>query len=274
MPWNKIVKAVIAQASFIAALMFYLGVIYTSAYYGHFHLSPFLLGFSFAEFALQSLNLLTFPVLVGAAVLLIAVALSGPRSRQALPGALVRGVSLSTSALARRHLLVLAAGTVLLILWWQWQLLLPYRWAGPLLIACGLLLGVAPDGGANRTRGLRDTAVPIFAAGVFLFWTVTLAAGQLGEHHAERDGRNMVQRTGLVVFSAERLGLSSRSPDLRFEDLGAAVRLRYRYTGLRLIVARDGRYYAVPIGWRARTDPVYILWESDDVRVELTPGVQ
>ncbi|WP_079140426.1 hypothetical protein [Streptomyces sp. LUP47B] len=271
---TKVVKVVIAQASFIAALMFYLGVIYTSAYYGHFHLSPFLLGFSFAEFVLQSLNLLTFPVLVGAVVLLIAVALSGPRSRQALPGALVRGVSLSTSALGRQHLLVVAAGTVLLILWWQWQLLLPYRWAGPLLIAFGLLLGVASGDGADRPSGLRDTAVPIFAAGVFLFWTVTLLAGQLGEQHAEHDGRNVVQRTGLVVFSAERLGLSSRSTDLHFKDLGAAVHLRYRYTGLRLIAARDGRYYAVPIGWRARTDPVYILRESDDVRLELTPGVQ
>ncbi|MFF0087893.1 hypothetical protein ACFYR1_51085 [Streptomyces canus] len=123
-------------------------------------------------------------------------------------------------------------------------------------------------------RGLRDTAVPIFAAGAFLFWAITLVAGQLGEQHAAHDGRNVVKRTGLVVFSAARIGLSSRSPDLHFEDFGDAVRLRYRYTGLRLIVARDGRYYAVPIGWRARTDPVYVLRESDDLRVELTPGVQ
>ncbi|MET7718345.1 hypothetical protein ABZS89_39275, partial [Streptomyces sp. NPDC005407] len=75
----------VAQASFIAALMFYMGVIYTSAYYGHFHLSPFFLGFGFAEFVLQSLHLMTFPVLV-AVVLLIAVAISGRRPRQALPG--------------------------------------------------------------------------------------------------------------------------------------------------------------------------------------------
>jgi hypothetical protein len=138
----------------------------------------------------------------------------------------------------------------------------------------GLLLGVAPRDGADRPRSLRDTAVPIFAAGVFLFWTVTLVAGQLGEQHAEQDSRNVVQRTGLVVFSAERLGLSSRSTELRFQDLDAAVRLRYRYTGLRLIVARDGHYYAVPIGWRARTDPICIFRKSDAVRVELTPGVQ
>ncbi|MGP3638681.1 hypothetical protein ACTU45_36300, partial [Streptomyces sp. 24-1644] len=82
---TALVNIVVAQASFIAALMFYVGVIYTSAYYGYFHLSPFSLGFGFAEFVLQSLQLMTFPVLVGAVVLLIAVAISGRRPRQALP---------------------------------------------------------------------------------------------------------------------------------------------------------------------------------------------
>ncbi|MGP3637352.1 hypothetical protein ACTU45_29080, partial [Streptomyces sp. 24-1644] len=68
--------------------------------------------------------------------------------------------------------------------------------------------------------------------------------------------------------------LRSRSPDLHFDDLGANVHLRYRYTGLRLITAREGRYCAVPIGWRAKTDHVYVIREADDVRIEFTPGVQ
>ncbi|MBT2506715.1 hypothetical protein J7I98_12575 [Streptomyces sp. ISL-98] len=264
----------IAQASFIAALMFYVGVIYTSAYYGHFHLSPFYLGFGFAEFVLQSLHLMTFPVLVGAVVLLIAVAISGRRPRQALPNGLVRGTSRGTQALARYYLVIVAAGLLLLIMWWQWQLLLPYRWVGPLLIAIGLLLGEARPTDVDHPRGLLDTAVPIFAAGVFLLWTVTLAAGQLGEQNAKNEARDVVKRTGLVVFSGQRLGLSSRSPDLHFEDLGENVHLRFRYTGLRLITAREGRYYAVPVGWRAKTDHVYVIREADDVRIEFTPGVQ
>ncbi|MFD9517915.1 hypothetical protein [Streptomyces sp. NPDC059979] len=268
------VNIVIAQASFIAALMFYVGVVYTSAYYGHFHLSPFALGLGFAEFVLQSLHLMTFPVLVGAVVLLIAVAVSGRRPRQALPDSMVRTALLGTSALARYYLVVVAAGLLLLIAWWQWQLLLSYRWVGPLLVGTGLLLGEARQPDVDRPRGLRETAVPIFAAGVFLLWTVTLAAGQLGERHARNDARDVVERTGLMVFSANRLGLQSRSPHLVFEDLGEKVHLRYRYTGLRLIAAREGHYYAVPIGWKAETDPVYVIREADDVRIELTPGVR
>ncbi|MFF0447584.1 hypothetical protein ACFYT4_14455 [Streptomyces sp. NPDC004609] len=266
---------VAAQASLIAALMFYLGVIYTSAYYGYFHLSPFSLGFGFAEFVLQSLSLMTFPVFVGAVVLVVAVTVGGRRPRQALPAGVVRSASSGMPALARCYPVLVAAGLILIVLWWVWQLFLPYRWLGPLLIGLGLLLGEARRiDRDDAPRGLRDTALPVFAAGVFLFWTVTLAAAQLGERHARNAAHDVVQRTGLVVFSAERLGLTSRSPDLHFEDLGAGVHLRYRYTGLRLIAERDGRYYAVPIGWNATTDSVYVLRENDGMRVELTPGVQ
>ncbi|MFJ8697489.1 hypothetical protein [Streptomyces roseolilacinus] len=271
---TALLNLVIAQASFIAALMFYVGVIYTSAYYGHFHLSPFSLGLGFAEFVLQSLHLMTFPVLVGAVVLLVVVAVSGRRPRQALPAGLVRVASLGTALPARSHLVVVAAGLFLLVLWWQWQLLLPYRWAGPLLVAVGLLLGEARQTDADRPRGLRDTAVSVLAAAAFLLWTVTLAAAQLGERNARNDAREVVERTGLVVYSVQRLGIRSRSPELRFDDLGQGTHFRYRYTGLRLVVAREGRYYAVPIGWRAKTDHVYVIREADDVRVELTPGVR
>ncbi|MDH2391733.1 hypothetical protein QCN29_23725 [Streptomyces sp. HNM0663] len=52
------------------------------------------------------------------------------------------------------------------------------------------------------------------------------------------------------------------------------MHFRHRYSGLRLIAARDGRCCTVPIGWRARTDHVHGLREADDVRIELTPGVQ
>jgi hypothetical protein len=268
-------NVVAAQASLIAALMFYLGVIYTSAYYGYFRLSPFSLGLGFAEYVLQSLNLLTFPVLVGSVLLVIVIAVSGRRPRQALPGPLVRGGSGALRGLARCYPAVVGAGLVLLVLWWGWQILTPYRWLGPLLIGIGLLLGeVRRTKGDRAPRRLRETAVAVFAAGLFLLWSVTLAAAILGERHAADAARHVVRSTGLVVMSAQRLGLAADSPELRYEDLGKDVHFRYRYTGLRLVAAREGRYYAVPIGWTARTGHVYVLRETAGMRVELTPGVE
>ncbi|MET9431392.1 hypothetical protein [Streptomyces sp. NPDC003036] len=270
---TALINIVVAQASFVAALMFYVGVIYTSAYYGHFHLSPFSLGLGFAEYVLQSLHLMTFPVLVSAVVLLIALAIGGRRPRQALPGGVVRGASHGTSVLARYYWVLVVAGLLLLVGWWQWQLLLPYRWAGPFVIGVGLLLGAARQTDVDQPRRLRDIAVPVFAAMLFLLWSVTLAAGQIGERNARHDARHVDERTGVMVFSSHSLGIWSRSPGLRHQVLGEHVHLRHRYEGLRLIVAREGRYYTVPVGWNATTDSVYVIREGDGVRVELTPGV-
>jgi hypothetical protein len=261
---------VVAQASFIAALMFYVGVIYTGAYYGYFHLSPFALGFGFGEFVLHSLHLVTFPILVGAGALFFVVAAAGHHPT-GLNSALMRSAGRWASAMARLYLVVVAAGLLLLVLWWQWQVLLPYRWAGPLLVGFGLVLGVVRQGSLSRSPW--QTATLVLAAGLFLLWAVTLVSGQLGERNARNDARNVTLRTGLVVHSAESLSLSSWAPGLRHRDLGAGVHLRHRYEGLRLIVERAGRYYAVPIGWQARTDNVFILREGEGVRIELTPGV-
>ncbi|MGW0839850.1 hypothetical protein ACWD26_06770 [Streptomyces sp. NPDC002787] len=271
---TALINIVVAQASFIAALMFYVGVIYTGAYYGHFHLSPFALGFGFGEFVLHSLHLVTFPVLVGAAALLLVVAAAGQRPWRELHGGLVHGAVRGVSAVARHYPVVVATGLLLLVLWWQWQVLLPYRWAGPLLVGFGLLLGVVRNTGPGRPGSPWETALLVLAAGLFLLWAITLVSGQLGERNARNDAREVILRTGLVVHSAQPLGLSSRTPGLRYRDLGEGVHLRHRYEGLRLIVERAGRYYAVPIGWQARTDHVYILREGDGVRIELTPGVR
>ncbi|MEU6776183.1 hypothetical protein [Streptomyces sp. NPDC046759] len=258
---SKLINIVIGQASFIAALMFYLGVIYMNHYFSYYHLNPFDLGFGFAEFALQSLNLITFPVLVSTVILIVAVTLYRRQSRQALPEALVRC-----------HMFLVAAGLILLVLWWLWRLLLP-DWAGPLLIGVGLLLGAAPHDGVDHPRGVWTTALQIFGAGLFLFWALTLVVGHLGEQHARNDARTTSPgSTGLIIYSAKPLNFPPTQGQLLTKDLGNTIRMRYRYTGLRLITVRDGRYYAVPIGWQEKTDPVYILRESDDVRFELTPG--
>ncbi|MFI1160291.1 hypothetical protein [Streptomyces sioyaensis] len=48
-----------AQASFLVAVMYFLGAVYLTAFYRYFRLDAFSLGFGFAELAMQSLNLLT-----------------------------------------------------------------------------------------------------------------------------------------------------------------------------------------------------------------------
>lgn len=49
---------------------------------------------------------------------------------------------------------------------------------------------------------------------------------------------------------------------------------RFRYGGLRLLIARGERYYLLPVGWSEQTSATYVLRDSDDIRVELYPGTQ
>ncbi|MFC5144960.1 hypothetical protein ACFPP6_09790 [Streptomyces aureoversilis] len=223
-------KALVGQASFIAALMFYLGAVYTSSYYGYFHLSAFRLGIGFPAFVIQSLNLLTLPVVVTGSVVLIVAGLRVP------PSPFARFLSAALTTAARFHLVVLAAGLVLHLLWRHVQ---PYGWAAPVTLAAGLLLGLRNSENDEQPRKVRHRAVPLIAAGLLLLWAVTLGAAYQGRHQARVHARHVGQWTGVLALSSKRLSLHG----VREEDLGAGLRHRYRYTGLRRLVEGSDGYY-------------------------------
>ncbi|MEU4731994.1 hypothetical protein [Streptomyces sp. NPDC023588] len=75
-----------------------------------------------------------------------------------------------------------------------------------------------------------------------------------------------------MVLSSHPLSLPTGT--VRREVLASGLRHRYRYTGLRLLLERDGRYYVVPLGWNVERDAIYIIQESDAVWIGLTPGTQ
>jgi hypothetical protein len=97
-----------------------------------------------------------------------------------------------------------------------------------------------------------------------------MATAQLGDHDARIRANNVTRWTGVVVLSAKPLSL----PKIRMEVLGNDLALRYRYTGLRLLIEDGGRYFVVPLGWNPRTQPVYVIRESDKTWIGLMPGTQ
>ncbi|MFI9311585.1 hypothetical protein [Streptomyces triculaminicus] len=262
-----LVKVVVGHASVIAALMFYLGAVYLSSFYGYFHLSPWNLGFGFSEFVTGSMSLLTLPVLVTGSVLLLAAELVR------LPGPVAVGLSAMRAAVARwhLHLLLVVTGLILILLWAR----LPpyYGWTAPVTLAVGLLLGHAAAGPADdkRTRSgsaPRPGGVPLLGAGLLLLWAATLGASYLGAHNAQEHAHHVGQWTGVVVLSEQRLSLNG----VHEEDLGAGRRHRYRYTGLRRLVEGPDAYYVVPIGWNGGIDPLYVIPKTAGTWVGLTRG--
>jgi hypothetical protein len=262
-------KAVVAQASFIAALTFYLGAIYTSAYYAYYHVSLSLLGFGFAQMVLQSLHLLRFEVLVVVVVVLLALEASRHPERLRLPRSLRRALRAAWKLLAQWHLAVVASGLALLVMWPHIQ---PYAWTAPLTVALGLLLGQSRPAQGHHPRSLGSRSLMILAAAAFLFWTLTQAAWQLGDHDARTRarGRELDRRCHPQHSTADL----PPPPSVAEEDLKTGWRHRYRYTGLRLLLERNGRYLVVPTDWDAGKDPIYVVLEDANTWIGLTPGEQ
>ncbi|MEU9119911.1 hypothetical protein AB0C96_08615 [Streptomyces sp. NPDC048506] len=265
---------VVTQASFLVALMYFLGALYLTAYYHYFRLDSFSLGFGFAEVALQSLNLVSAPVaIVGTLAVLAARHLASRQDadEDADRGRLARAVERPLRAVARAHRYVVGTGLVLLLLW---SYLAPQQWIAPLLLGVGVFLGQTPWAreGAAPPATLWGKAVPVFAAGLLVMWSLSLATSELGEQEARQAGDHLTRRTAVVVLSADRLSLAG--PGLRVTDLGAKVHFRYRYTGLRRLIDRNGSYYLLPLGWNPGTGTTYVIQDDDGIRIELMPGTQ
>ncbi|GGT11735.1 hypothetical protein [Streptomyces purpureus] len=271
---GALLRVVVAQGTFIAALLFYLGAMYTSTFYRYFHISLNSLDLGFGEQVTQSLHLLKLEVLVAAGVIVLLVAAPWVR-RRARTGARAYGggappVSKLEVVAGRASLAIVAAGVVLLALWTEIQ---PYGWVAPLVIAAGLLLSQCRDSAGRRPRGFRRRALPVFVAGAFVFWALTQVTVETARRDAGDHARRVADWTGVVVLSSHPLALPTGG-GLQKEVLPGGLLHRYRYSGLRLLLERNGRYFVVPLGWNARTDAIYVIRESDTTWIGLTPGTQ
>ncbi len=259
--------------SLAAALLFYAGAVHTRAFFMYFHIDVLALGLSFPEFVMRSLRLVTAPVVLTAVVAVVVLRDPQLLSRSVLPllpPTFIRQCRRVVRRAARFHLLVLCVAVIMLFNWGRIQ---PYQWLVPVLLATGILLGQSPAVNNGRCpSGIRGRGAPLTAACLCLLWAVALAANQSGLRDAERSADRLVGRTAIVVFSTDRLSMTGRG--VQVKDLGEQLRYRYRYTGLRLIIQRGGRYHAVAVGWHHDTDSTYVIRETDDMRVELMPGAR
>ncbi|MFH8597175.1 hypothetical protein [Streptomyces rimosus] len=265
----EFINTVLGAGSLVGGLMFYAGVMHSSAYFGYFRIRASVLGFGFPQMIIWSLRLVTLPVLVCLALLALGSRLPDLLVALRVPSRVTLRVRRAGRAVAQQYALFVVAGVGLMLLWQHIQ---PYGWAAPLLVATGLLL--SQSGAANPARpahGLWRRGLPVVAAGLFLVWAIALVAGQLGRQDAREAAAHLVRRPAVVVLSTERLSLTG--PGLTAERL-PGMHYRYRYTGLRLILERDRRYYVLPVGWRPRTDPTFVIEDDDSILIEIMPGTQ
>lgn len=261
----------------VTALMFYFGWARSDTQARFMGLDVSLFGFSTQDYVLQSISTLYIPLLIAAGLALgwlalhqrVDRALDRPSSRPALEtaGRVALGVGL----------LLAAAALLTATLYPNWAQL-----AVPLVLAAGT--AVAAYGGwlagAAKPRHAAQPAVPpwqralrAFLIGsvitLALFWEVSTYAGVVGRGYALQIAAKLEQLPRATAFSATPLSI--QAPRVREEQLNVGPdagedALRYRTTGLRLLVRSGGRMFLLHEGWTPQRGTVVVLPDNEDVR--------
>lgn len=265
---------VIGNASFLTALLVYMGWAYENALLGYFYVSPFSLNIGVLEYGLKSLAFFFQTNFIFAAAVLLAVITVGYRAgflKRLFPRA-VRGVLSSVPA----YNLMEAAGLLIV------AVSVPLAWVGVsdntfaswFFYCIVALLGVGPLllTWPARFRGPRSFAYPLAlaVAAACAVWIGGLYAQNLGTSAARRIAERLSAQTAVVLYSVQSPALSG--PGVSCKPLPSGSLYRYRCAGLRLLYAEPGTYYLLPVGWTRQQGQTYIFRDTSRIRIELTHG--
>ncbi|MEV5753388.1 hypothetical protein AB0L00_36680 [Actinoallomurus sp. NPDC052308] len=245
------------NAAVVGAVMFYMGWAYTDAWLGHFNVRALDVDIGFTEYVLRGLHIFSPAVIAfGAGVLL------------AMNAGLVRAPGRADrNALRRIGVVATAAGV------------LGYLVAGSVSVPTYpvlALLGAGPLMLAWSARGSADGRYAYSLALIITtlcgLWMASLYASARGAEAGRQTARELQSRTAAVVYSARPLALAG--PGVQVERLPKGAVFGYRYSGLRVLIARGDRYYLLPVEWTDKISATYVLHEGDDLRVELYSGTR
>lgn len=266
--WS-VLAHIVTPTTFVAALMMYFGSVRANTTYRSLGVDPSMLGLSFQDYVLRSVGTTVEPL-----VLVLLVALF------ALPvhALIVRYVTRHrrTTRCAVAVLAVLGAGGVLagvmgLAGWVRPPTKAPVI---PILLALGVLaLGfstflhatVHPRGTGRGPFAHRVVSRTIFVALLILLllWSVASYARIRGEDEANHLRRYPGLLPGAVVYAPRRLYLEGAGITERVYPDSTAM-FRYRYTGLRLLIESNRRYFLLPACWATTPEARAIALPDDE----------
>jgi hypothetical protein len=277
-PWRT-AAAIASQTAVLVAVLFYFGWASASETFGYFGVDISLLGFGTSDFLLRSIYSAYQPLLV-----IGIAALAGVLVHQLVMAAIDRDDARRRQA-RRLPVVVLAIGIVACAGAVLGLVIHPIAralgQALPAVLAVGAILCVyadhlwpqlrgpaAPSGDpARRLRNFLLVGLGVLGG----FWWIALYAVETGHDRAVEIAGELRSRSEVALYSAEPLAIVGTDVGLdEFAD--DALRYRYRYTGLRLLIHADGNFFLLPRGWVRGVDSVVVVPEGPDVRLEIIAG--
>ncbi|WP_130334652.1 hypothetical protein [Micromonospora kangleipakensis] len=154
-----------------------------------------------------------------------------------------------------------------------------FRWSAqgyvafPLSIAAGLLLLLyrahLNREYTGREQSHYDLLRGLIALGTAacLFWSASNYAEVQGDSLARDFADQLSGQVGVVVYSTNPLHIDA--PGVRTEVVGPdQTAFRYRYSGLRMMDRRGGKYFLVPADWTLTRGVVIVLPDDNRIRLE------
>lgn len=273
----ELVGQVVAPTAVLVALLFYFGWVRTNAIFGHFGVDQRLLAYSREDYLLRSAGVAFRPTVL--LLLSVAAAFLGYLALRTLLQHLTtrrRRVALIAVACAGCLALLVAVSQVLGV-----GLPSPSPAVGAFLLGAGAaaLEGAASLADWQEWRLLRRLVLGGVVL-VSLFWSFAVAAQTSGDRLARFWAANPTSRPAITVVSREDLGLEG--PGVTVErmtmeaapaDPGPRRVPAYRYTGLRLLIYSNDRWFLLPEDWGQGGDRVvFVLGDSPSLRIETAPS--
>ncbi|QYC42229.1 hypothetical protein Nocox_23125 [Nonomuraea coxensis DSM 45129] len=267
-----VITHVVTPTTFVAAIMMYIGAVRANTMYARLGVDQSMLGLSFQDYVLRSVALTIEPLILLLVVALIAPPLHGwlLRSATSHPKAMTRVIAV----MAVLGAVSVAVGIVAMAGWRR----MPF-YVVPCCLGLGvfvLVYGISlhqrihPRPASSPTDQILRRTVCVALLLVLLLWAVTLYAQQRGAEAALRYRMDPAAMPSTVVYAARRLYLEGRGiVETPLPDTTAEY--RYRYTGLRLLIHSNQRYFLLPACWA--TDPwarAVVLPADGSLRLEFS----
>jgi len=265
-----------APVSIFTGILVYSGWIRTRALFEYFGVTPSLFDYSVQDYLLRSVGVSFRP-----AILLLAATALGLACLAAIDK---KAELFRRRKSLRRWLLVATIGMgVVLLLTTLIGMISDI--APPLLASVCLGLGafiiycstktVSMMSHDSKDRQGIDQRAAVLAAittVVALFWTTAIYAQQVGLTTAVWVAHTPESRPGVIIYSRLPLHLEGHDGIIEKKLLGPPGAMNYRYTGYRLLLYSNNRWFLIPSRWSdSERNSTLVLLGNDSVMVELVP---
>ncbi|MFI9844548.1 hypothetical protein ACIHFD_46510 [Nonomuraea sp. NPDC051941] len=251
---GRILAQIVAPTTFIASVLMYIGTIRLNTMYSELGINSSMLSFPFQEYVMRSVKVADEPLAIVLLLLLMAPFVHGVLIRFTLWHRTALGWTIL--ALSTLGAVSLAVAVAAMADWprsWHQPLFVKplFLSLGAILLVYSIYLYTTLHSGQvmSSTGQIVQRTALVALALLPMLWYMDDHAREMGKEDAKQIREHPEEiLVAVVVYAPQQLNLEG--PGIQKTPLTEPnAKFRYRYTGLRLLIESNQRYFVVPACW-------------------------